>query len=90
MKPNVQNMTEQPIQVFDELSNCNWIKEEASVDSGAVECVTGQKRMLHLKLEETSVVAKIFPLFFFSSQFHTLSVECSAQALSLHCGSVTR
>ena len=39
--------------VFDKTDNGNWVREEAVVDSGAVECVTSQKRIPHLRVEET-------------------------------------
>ena len=42
-----------PIYVFDDNENGTWIKEEAVVDSGAVECVTSRKRVPHLKVEIT-------------------------------------
>ena len=44
---------EAPIYVFDDKENGRWIKEEAVVDSGAVECVTNRNRVPHLKVEET-------------------------------------
>ena len=44
---------EAPIYVFDDDENGRWIKEEAVVDSGAVECVTSRNRVPHLKVEET-------------------------------------
>ena len=44
---------EAPIYVFDDNENGRWIKEEAVVDSGAVECVTSRNRVPHLKVEET-------------------------------------
>ena len=40
--------------MFDKSDTGEWIREEAVVDSGAVECVTSKKRMPHLRLEETS------------------------------------
>ena len=39
--------------MFDKSDNGKWIREEAVVDSGAVECVASKKRMPHLRLEET-------------------------------------
>ena len=44
---------EAPKNVFDDNENGRWIKEEAVVDSGAVECFTSRKRVPHLKVEET-------------------------------------
>ena len=45
---------EAPKNVFDDNENGRWIKEEAVVDSGAVECVTSRrKRVPHFKVEET-------------------------------------
>ena len=39
--------------VFDQSDNGRWIREEAVVDSGVVECVTSKKGMPHLRVEET-------------------------------------
>ena len=39
--------------MFDKSDNGKWIREEAVVDSGAVECVASKKRMPHLRVEET-------------------------------------
>ena len=36
---------EAPTYVFDDNENGRWIREEAVVDSGAIECVTSRKRM---------------------------------------------
>ena len=36
---------EEPIYVFDNSDTGKWVREEAVVDSGAVECVTSKKRM---------------------------------------------
>ena len=44
---------EAPQNVCDDNENGRWIKEEAVVDSGAVECVTSRKRVPHLNVEET-------------------------------------
>ena len=44
---------EAPIYVFDDNENGRWIKEEAVVDSGAVECVKSRNRVPHFKVEET-------------------------------------
>ena len=44
---------EAPIYVFDDNENGRWVKEEAVVDSGAVECVTSRKRVPHSKVIET-------------------------------------
>ena len=44
---------EAPKKVFDDNENGRWIKEEAVVDSGAVECVARRMRVPHLKVEET-------------------------------------
>ena len=44
---------EEPIFVIDKSNNGKWIREEAVVDSGSVECVTSKKRMLHLRVEGT-------------------------------------
>ena len=38
--------------VFHKSDNGKWIREEAVVDSGAVECVTSKKRIPHLRVEE--------------------------------------
>ena len=48
-----EDEAEEPIYVFDKSDNGTWIKEEVVVDSGAVECATSKKRMLHLRVEET-------------------------------------
>ena len=47
-----EDEAEEPMYVFDKSDNGRWIRQEAAVDSGAVECVTSKKRMLHL-IEET-------------------------------------
>ena len=39
--------------MFYDNENGRGIKEEAVVDSGAVECVTSRMRVPHLKVEET-------------------------------------
>ena len=39
--------------VFDKSDTGKWVREEAVVDSGAVECMTSRKRMPHLTVEET-------------------------------------
>ena len=44
---------EEPIYMFDKSDNGKRIREEAVVDSGAVECVTVKKRLPHLRVEET-------------------------------------
>ena len=51
--PDDNDETEAPIHVVDHTNHGKWIKEEAVVDSGAVECVTTRKRVPHLKVEET-------------------------------------
>ena len=38
--------------MFDKTDDGKWVREEAVVDSGAVECVTSKKRMPRLKVEE--------------------------------------
>ena len=40
-----EDETEEPIYVFDNSDTGKWVREEAVVDSGAVECVTSKKRM---------------------------------------------
>ena len=45
---------EGPVYVFDKSDTGKWIREEAVVGSGAVECVTSKKRKPHLRAEETS------------------------------------
>ena len=39
--------------VLDDTDRGKWIKEEAVVDSGTVECVTSRERVPHLKVEDT-------------------------------------
>ena len=39
--------------VFDKWANGKWVREEAVVDSCAVECVTSRKRQPLLRVEET-------------------------------------
>ena len=39
--------------MVDDTNRGNWIKEEAVVGSGAIECVTSRRRVPHLKVEET-------------------------------------
>ena len=48
-----EDEAEEPTYVLDKSDSCKWIKEEAVVDSGAVECVTSKKTMPHERLEET-------------------------------------
>ena len=48
-----EDEAEEPTHVFDQSDNGKWLREEAVVDSGAVECVTSKKRMPHLRAEET-------------------------------------
>ena len=45
---------EESIYVFDKSDNGKWVRKEAVVDSGAVECVTSRQRMPHLRKEKTS------------------------------------
>ena len=44
---------EEPKNVIDKSDSSKWIREEAVVDSGSVECVTSKKRMLYLRVEGT-------------------------------------
>ena len=44
---------EEPIFVFDKSDTGNRVREEAVVDSGAVECMTRRRRMPHLRAAET-------------------------------------
>ena len=44
---NARDESEQPNYVFDTSSDDEWIKEEAAVDRGAIECVISRKRWLH-------------------------------------------
>ena len=44
---------EAPLYVVDDTNRGRWIKEEAVVDSGAVECVASRERVPHLRVEET-------------------------------------
>ena len=45
--------------MFDKSDTGKWIREEAVVDSGAVECVTSKKRMPHLRVEAVAMRADI-------------------------------
>ena len=47
------DQTEAPICVLDDTHRCKWIKEDAMVDSGAVECITSRERVPPLKVEDT-------------------------------------
>ena len=42
-----------PLYVVDDTNRGRWIKEEAVVDSGAVECVASLKRVPRLRVEDT-------------------------------------
>ena len=48
-----EDEAEEPTYVFDKSDNGKWIREEAVVDSCAVECVTSKKRMPHVRVQET-------------------------------------
>ena len=48
-----EDEAEEATYVFDKSGKGKWIREQAVVDSGAVECVTSKKRMPHLRVEET-------------------------------------
>ena len=48
-----EDEAEEPTHVFDQSDNGKWLREEAVVDTGAVECVSSKKRLPHLRVEET-------------------------------------
>ena len=48
-----EDEAEEQFFVFDKSDTGKWVREEAVVDSGAVECVTSKKTMPHLRVEGT-------------------------------------
>ena len=53
-----EDKAEEPRYVFDKSDHGKWIREEAVVDSGAVECVTSKRRRPHLSRRDARITTR--------------------------------